>query len=136
MAGAPLGTRTAAKQSESKSKLMPNLFESRGLRRLWASHELTGSYSGPEVRSEETGPYGAQFALRSPRTPFQASNEHLYEYATNQELARRLLITCDKAILDITSGYFQTPAQGCSGLREIEKLSAWRTSGRKAAWGR
>jgi hypothetical protein len=38
MAGAPLGTRTAAKQSESKSKLMPNLFESRGLRRLWASH--------------------------------------------------------------------------------------------------
>jgi hypothetical protein len=40
MAGAPLGTRTAAKQSESKSKLMPNLFESRGLRRLWASHGL------------------------------------------------------------------------------------------------
>jgi hypothetical protein len=50
MAGAPLGTRTAAKQSESKSKLMPNLFESRGLRRLWASHELLGRYSGPEVR--------------------------------------------------------------------------------------
>src|SRR5450631_4048956 len=44
MAGAPLGTRTAAKQSESKSKLMPNLFESRGLRRLWASHGQSGSY--------------------------------------------------------------------------------------------
>ena len=43
-AGAPLGTRAAAKQSESKSKLMPNLFESRGLRRLWASHGLTGSH--------------------------------------------------------------------------------------------
>jgi len=43
MAGAPLGTRTAAKQSESKSKLMPNLFESRGLRRLWASHGQAGS---------------------------------------------------------------------------------------------
>jgi hypothetical protein len=37
-ASLPLGSRTAAKQSESKSKLMPNLFESRGLRRLWASH--------------------------------------------------------------------------------------------------
>jgi hypothetical protein len=44
MAGAPLGTRTAAKQSESKSKLMPNLFESRGLRRFWASHGQPGSY--------------------------------------------------------------------------------------------
>jgi hypothetical protein len=32
------GTRTAAKQSESKSKLLPNLFERRGFRRLWASH--------------------------------------------------------------------------------------------------
>jgi hypothetical protein len=41
MAGAPLGTRTAAKQSESKSKLMPNLFESRGLRRLWATLKLS-----------------------------------------------------------------------------------------------
>jgi hypothetical protein len=47
MAGAPLGTRAAAKQSESKSKLMPNLFESRGLRRLWASHEQ------PEVENRE-----------------------------------------------------------------------------------
>jgi len=34
-----LGTRTAARQSESKSKLMPNLFESRGFRRLRASPE-------------------------------------------------------------------------------------------------
>src|ERR1700722_6277443 len=48
MAGAPLGTRTAAKQSESKSKLMPNLFENRGLRRLWASHGQTGTYSESE----------------------------------------------------------------------------------------
>jgi hypothetical protein len=135
MAGAPLGTRTAAKQSESKSKLMPNLFESRGLRRLWASHELTGSYSGPEVRSEETGPYGAQFALRSPRTPFQASNEHLYEYATNQELARRLLITCDKAILDITSGYFR-PRPGMLRPQGNRKTFGVADQRKKSALGR
>jgi len=52
MAGAPLGTRTAAKQSESKSKLMPNLFESRGLRRLWASHGQTSPYRGRGVVSK------------------------------------------------------------------------------------
>jgi hypothetical protein len=36
------------------------------------------------------GGYGLLFALRSPRTPFLASNGHLYEYATNHALAGML----------------------------------------------